>query len=197
MTVEVQHLNVKFFVEDPASLDLEVFLSIFNGWIQTHATEELLIDVADYRHVWAGPGVVLIGHEANYSMDNGGNRLGLLYDRKAALNGDVQDRMHRVVGAALLACDRLEEDPLLKGRIKFRGDEVEMTINDRLLAPNTEETFQALKPELAAFLNRLYAGAAYGMERKGEPRERFSVHVKTVPPFEVATLLKNLESAQS
>ena len=56
---------------------------------------ELLLDVADYRHVPAGPGVMLIGNEGDYSVDNTGDRLGIRYNRKAALDGDNQDRLRQ------------------------------------------------------------------------------------------------------
>src|SRR5574341_844088 len=129
--MDIQHLNVKFFVENPEAIDLEAFLVIFNRWIQDHVCEELLIDVADYRHVFAGPGVVLIGHEANYSMDNTSNRLGLLYNRKAIMNGNVHDRLQRVVRSTLLACQRLEADPLLQGKLKFNGQQVQLLIKKK------------------------------------------------------------------
>ena len=50
--------------------------AVFHQWIRDSVCPEMLIDVADYRHVPAGPGVMLIGHEANYSLDNRENRLG-------------------------------------------------------------------------------------------------------------------------
>ncbi len=106
--MDIGQVNVKFFVENPEAVDLEAFLTIFNNWIQSHATEELLVDVADYRHVFAGPGVVLIGHEANYSLDNAGERLGLLYNRKADVPGTNQERLRQAVRAALLAAQRLD-----------------------------------------------------------------------------------------
>ena len=190
--MDVQHLNVKFFVEDPQAVDLAVFLSLFSGWIQTQVGEELLIDVADYRHVVAGPGVMLIGHEADYSIDNGGNRLGLLYNCKAVMKGGAQERLEQVVRSALLACRRIEEDPLLEGGLRFSGGEVQLVINDRLLAPNTEKTFSVFKPELEIFLKRLYQGADYSLERPSDPRERFAVNVKVEGSFDVASLLENL-----
>src|SRR5262249_46133967 len=110
--MELQHLNVKFFVEQPETVDLEPFMGVFNHWIQDQVVpDELLIDVADYRHVWGGPGVVLVGHEANYSLDNGEHRLGLLYNRKAPVPGSNTDRLRQAVRAALLAAQRLAQQP--------------------------------------------------------------------------------------
>ena len=67
-----------------------------------------------------------------------------------------------------------------------------MIINDRLLAPNTAETFAALEPDLRAFFDKLYNGAEYTLTQQCDPRERFTVNVKTAASFDVETLLKNL-----
>lgn len=193
--MDIQHLNVKFFVEQPGAVDFEPFLSIFNRWIQDGVCDELLVDVADYRHVIAGPGVVLIGHEANYSVDQTGNRLGLLYNRKAHVAGSVQDRLRQAVRSALLACRRLEEDPGLQGTLRFRGQEVHLLINDRLIAPNTEDTFAAFTPDLHVLFDRLYGEANYTIRHVADPRERFTVHVETPTPFDVAVLLNTLNAS--
>ena len=50
---------------------------------------------------------MLIGHEANYSLDNRENRLGLLYNRKAPLDGTFQSRL----GQAHRACARSMRSP--------------------------------------------------------------------------------------
>jgi hypothetical protein len=186
--MELQHLNVKLFVEQPKTVDLEAFLAVFNSWIQDQVTGDLLIDVADYRHVWAGPGVILIGHEANYSLDNAGDRLGLLYNRKAPLPGTNHDRLRQAVRAVLLAAERLAARPGLK----FSGQELQVTVNDRLMAPNSDETWEVSRPALAAFFDQLYGAGRYTLERHPEPRERFTVDVRADGLFDVAGLLGGL-----
>jgi hypothetical protein len=186
--MELEHLNVKFFVDQPETVDLEPFLAVFNAWIQDQVTDELLIDVADYRHVWAGPGVILIGHQANYSLDNAGARLGLLYNRKAPLPGSNHDRLRQAVRAALLAAQRLGAQPGLQ----FSAGELQLAVNDRLLAPNTDETWEAARPELAAFFDQLYGPGHYTFERHPEPRERFTVDVRAEGQYDVAGLLSSL-----
>lgn len=187
--MDLQHLNVKVFVASPGPIDLEPFIGIFNNWIQRHLTDDLLIDVADYRHTVNGPGVVLIGHAANYSLDQTDGRLGLLYSYKAALIGSIADRLCETVRATLLACRRLEHE----NGLKFNGSEVQLTFNDRLLAPNTPKTLEALRPALQESLERLYGQAAYTLNRiSGDPRERLTLSVKSVTPITVTTLLQNL-----
>lgn len=186
--MDVQQVNIKFFVENPEAVDLESFLTVFNNWIQSHVTKELLVDVADYRHVYAGPGVVLIGHEANYSLDNAGDRLGLLYNRKADVPGTNHERLRQAVRAALLAAQRLEQEK----KLKFNGQEAQVIINDRLIAPNTQETFSALEPDLKLVFNQLYGEDNYEFERNSDPRERLTINVRAPQKFDVQTLLGSL-----
>jgi hypothetical protein len=187
--MDLQHLNIKLFIDQPETVDLDEFMTIFNAWIQDQVVaDELLIDVADYRHVPAGPGVVLVGHEANYSLDNNGNRLGLLYNRKALVAGSNIDRLRHALRAALLAGERLGQTPGLK----FNGGELQLTVNDRLLAPNTDETWEAAQPELSAFFDQLYGAGRYSVSRHPEPRERFTLDVRAEDQPSLAGLLSRL-----
>jgi hypothetical protein len=172
----IQHVTVKIFASEPALIDLGDAIPIFHGWIQNHVFPELLIDVADYRHVPNGPGVMLIGHEANYSLDMTKGRLGLLYYRKQP-GGSAQENLRQAYDATISACNRLKQEPAFAGKLKFTS-ECEFAINDRLLAPNQEETYLTLKPEFDRFFAALWGPAAYSMERRGEPRELFRVAVK-------------------
>lgn len=186
--MNVQHINIKLFVEDPESINLADYAVVFNSWIQRQLTDELLIDVADYLHVHHGPGIMLIGHEADYSLDNRAGRLGLLYNRKAQLEGTTQEKLAQAARAVLTAAQILEKE----NGLKFKGSELPVIVNDRLLVPNTAETFAALEPDLRAFFDRLYGGAEYSLAHHTDRRERFTINVKTMSPFEVEALLKNL-----
>jgi hypothetical protein len=188
--MNVQHINVKFFLEDSASVDLAEFAAVFNTWIQGQRLDELLIDVADYLHVHHGPGMMLIGHQADYSLDNRGGRLGLLYNRKAQLDGSTAEKLAQALVAALTAAQILEKE----NGLKFIGSEVQIIVNDRLLAPNTSETFAALEPDLNSVFDRLYSGANYELAHHADRRERFTVNVKTEAGFDVDALLKNLSA---
>ena len=186
--MNIQHVNLKFYLENPESINLADFAAVFNTWIQGQRLEELLIDVADYLHVHHGPGIMLIGHEADYSLDNRAGRLGLLYNRKAQIEGTTQEKLAQAARAALIAAQILENEQGLK----FNGSEVQLIVNDRLLVPNTAETFADIEPDIKSFFNQLYSGAEYSLSHHGDLRERFTVNVKTAPSFSVDTLLKNL-----
>ena len=126
--MEIQHLNVKLLLENSQDLDLDAIVNVFHGWIQEQLCEELLLDVADYRHVHHGPGVVLIGHEADYAIDNTDGRWGIRYNRKAAVAGSNQDRLIQSARAALLAAQRLQQDTRLNGKYSFNGREIELIV---------------------------------------------------------------------
>jgi hypothetical protein len=189
---QLQHVNVKLLVQDPGEVDLEPLIPVFHGWIQDQLPGELLLDIADYRHVPAGPGMVLIGHEGDYSVDNTDNRLGVRYNRKAALDGTNEDRLKQAARAALTACGRLEADPRLGGKLRFGGQEIEIFINDRLLAPNSDATREAADPEIRAFARKLFQGTDYSVTYESDPRKLFRAVLKAARPFSIADLLESL-----
>src|SRR5215216_236464 len=186
--MNIQHVNIKFYLENPETVNLADYASIFNTWIQKQRLEELLIDVADYLHVHNGPGIMLIGHEADYSLDNRAGRLGLLYNRKEQLEGTTEEKLVQATRSALTVAQILENE----NGLKFNGSEVQVIINDRLLVPNTIETLAALEPELKSFFNQLYGGTEYSLSHKSDPRERFTIQVKTESRFDIDILFKNL-----
>jgi len=192
--IRLQHVNVKLLASEGAGVDLEPLIPIYHSWIRGRVFDELLLDVADYRHVPEGPGVVVIGHQANYSVDNTDGRLGVRYNRKAALDGANQDRLKQAARAALTAFQRLESEESLKGKLRFGGRDIEVFINDRALAPNSDATRAAARPEWEAFFRKLFGGAEYTLTHETEPRRLFGVRAKTNKSFTLAELLANLGS---
>jgi hypothetical protein len=176
---ELEKFAVKFFAENPDGVELGPGVPVFHRWIQTHSVPGILIDVADYRHVPEGPGVVLVGHEADYSLDRSEGPLGLLYVRKRPQGGALSERLQTAFWSALQACERLEAEPEFRGRLRFRRDDPLLVLNDRLLAPNTPATYEAVKPELEAALGQVYPGRAIGLRREeGDPRRRLAVAIR-------------------
>jgi len=190
--VELQHINVKVLLENPAELDLDAMVNVFHSWIQDQVCEELLLDVADYRHVHNGPGIVLIGHEADYAIDSTDGRRGIRYNRKALITGSDQDRLTQAVRAALAASQRLQQDTRLNGKCNFNAQDIEIVINDRQLAPNIQETRQGVEPELRSFFNALFGQVSYTLEFEASPRRLFGVRVRSEQPLTVADLLETL-----
>src|SRR5262245_43094180 len=137
MPPAMQHVNIKIFA-DRSDIQIGDAVAVFHQWIQDGVVPELVIDVADYKHVPDGPGVMLIGHEANYSLDETGGRLGLLYNRKAVVSGDAQAALRQAFDAATNATRLLEAAEPFAGKLHFNDGDIEIIVNDRLAAPNTE-----------------------------------------------------------
>jgi hypothetical protein len=191
--MELQKINIKVFSTEPNKVPLTDFIDIFHGWIQ--ATDGVYHDVADYSHMQAGPGIVLVADDANVSIDETDNRRGLLYSQKSKLGGSNLEKLSAVLRSALENCHRLEEEPALRGKLRFSGNQVEILVNDRLLAPNKGEVFEELRPEIDFLARRLYASTNFKLSRnRQDTRHRLNMTISTPLSFETKTLLNNLQA---
>jgi hypothetical protein len=170
--MDLYKIGIKLFVTNPQAVRLRDFIPVFHGWIQQQKVEgHQLIDVHDYSHVHNGPGILLVAHEGNFSMDQEGGRLGLLYYRKRALEGGLEANLKSVLQVALQACKLLESEPKLDG-IKFDTKEVLVIANDRLLAPNDA----AARATFEQIITRTL-GKATLAPQAADPRERLAFAV--------------------
>src|SRR5262245_5008318 len=190
--MELQHINVKLYLREPHAVKMEAVVPVFHDWIQHRACEELMIDVADYRHVHAGPGVVLVGHQADYSVDNADSRLGIRYNRKASVEGSNRDRFSQALRAALRACQRLEADEKLSGSLRFNRQEIQLFVNDRMLAPNTGHLTDYVQAELRSFFGNVFGDGEFEMKFDSNPRSLFGVEVRAAKPLELEEVLARL-----
>lgn len=189
--MDLQKLNVKCFVEPPDTVPLTDFIDIFHGWIQ--ATDGDYHDVADYSHMQGGPGIVLIANDANVSIDETENRRGLLYSRKTPLSGSNREKLRSVFRSALENCRKLEEEPALRGKLRFAATETVISVNDRLIGHNSEESFNEIKDDLAALAKQLFGAADVTLERNSDPCQRLNVRLKTSAAVELRKALENLQ----
>jgi hypothetical protein len=190
--MDAQKLQLKIFVtkESARAVELEMLIPVFHRWIKDRVLPELMIDVANYLHVPEGPGVVLIGHGADYFMDQGDGRLGLLYNRKRA-GPPAADRLTDLARRMLHAAVLLETDPALAGKLRFATGELLFRINDRLVAPNSDGTFASVQKELEGLASRLFAGP-FELTRAGGPRDLFAVRMTSPAQATLATLLERM-----
>ena len=190
---DLQRIGVKLFCSTGDSIDLVEFISVFHRWIQAAAVEDLLIDVADYSHVPDGPGILLVGHEGIYAMDETAGRRGMAYYFRRPEAEGLADRLRVAAHRTLAACRRLETEPEFSGKLMFDAGELEVFANDRLLAPNRTGTLEKLAPALDQLLARLYPGSTPQLERQqADRRERFSLTIRVGEPADVATLLERV-----
>ncbi|ETW97464.1 MAG: hypothetical protein ETSY1_22565 [Candidatus Entotheonella factor] len=190
--------ELKWFFDGAPANALEAFIPVFHHWIQQQCLDELLIDVADYRHVHNGPGVMLIAHDAHYAIDAADGRLGLLYSRRRETHpsrreiDDPRERLASVFLCALSACQRLESDAEFQGQLRFRTDGFVLRINDRLSAPNTHEAFQAVYENLAPFLRTLYPDQEVEVSHASDAASRLTLDIQASDNPGVETLLTRL-----
>ena len=190
--MELQRLGAKCFLDETSQLELGDLVPVFHSWIQKKVVEDhILVDVHNYSHVPRGPGILLVAHEGNFSMDSGDDHLGLLYYRKQPLEGSLENRLGHIFRITLQAARRLEKEPRL-GKVRFRTDEFFLVANDRLKAPNTQAAFEQLEPELSTFFRRLLDGDDFTLARPEDPRERLTVKVSTGCSDDTKVLLARL-----
>lgn len=190
--MDLHKFGIKFYAADAEQLDILKLIPMYHRWIQQNALEDLLIDVADYSHVPAGPGVMLIAHEGNYALDEADHERGVVYYSKHRLAGELPARLARVASKALKAGQLMSADAELEGALKLPGNRLQFFSNDRLVAPNTDAAYAELEPSLKAFLDQLYAGARYSVARETDQRERLSVRVHAEAEVALETLLARL-----
>lgn len=191
--VDLHKIGIKIFAGEGSNTELVEFIPVFHRWIQNKLIDQLLLDVADYSHIQAGPGIVLVAHEGNYAVDETGGRRGLLYySKEKILAENLAEKICIVAAHTLKACQLLNGDAEISSKISFPGNELEIFSNDRLLAPNTEETWKAIEPGVRTFLDKLYAGQDYSIIRNNDPKERFQLTVKAAEPVAIDKLLQHI-----
>tara|TARA_B100001250_G_scaffold276589_2_gene239046 strand:- start:844 stop:1419 length:576 start_codon:yes stop_codon:yes gene_type:complete len=184
-------INIKWHLQDPEMLNDEELYRIFNEWI-SDSSEEVLIDVADYKHLNHGPTTILIGHEANYFLESEDQTKGLVYARKQTQEGDLSTRLAATLRASLKGCIKLENHPELQGRLKFDGSTVRFTANDRLHAPNTKNNVQLFEQYLSPILDTIFSPNSYAFDNEKKTSERLTVNVQTSSTADLSDLLKKL-----
>ena len=188
--VDIQKIIWKAFIADPAAADPDIFFKVFNTWIPD--SPEIFIDVADYSHTHDGPVTALVGHHEDYWLDAAEGRMGFLYNRRLPMDGSNEEKLTSSLRSFLFACRKIEQSPDFKGRMKIRTDEFLFMINDRALAPNTAETFAAVKPELHNLFSRLLGDVGFSMEHPSNPRRRFGAKITVSKPQLTETLIQRL-----
>lgn len=198
--LDAYQIAVKLYADTSQRIELSAAVGIFHRWIREERLEdEIPIDVADYRHVKHGPGVILVCHAADYALKKGrdeqNGRLALRYSRKRVSAGDPVTRLQAALRAALTACRLLEKEPSFTGAVRFRADEVSFRIRNRLLAPSTTESAKTLEETLYSFLDTLYQGCErITVETASDPKGLLSATARVHESPDIGRLLSRLRT---
>jgi hypothetical protein len=193
--MDAYRLHVKLYFEPRTEIDLERLIPVFHRLIRQGLAGELLIDVADYKHVASGPGVMLIAHDANYAVDAVDGRLGVLYGRKRPAEGGFGDRLRDAFARTIRFGLALANEPDLAG-LAFATDRWSVRVHDRLLAPNSEATFAAVAPELRGVASDLFPGVEPELTREDDPKACFGVRIAVPVKPALALLAERLATSQ-
>lgn len=183
---------VKLYADEPRGVDdAEVFVPIFHEWIRDNKLDVVAVDVADYAHVPDGPGIMLVSYEAHFALDRADGRFGLLAQRRKPVEGgDVRVALAATLRHALKVAAGLEQDRRLRGRLKFDASLVRIELNDRLLAPNTDETYAAIEPIVREVVADVFGSPPAEVKRvPNDPRDRMALDVRLDGPADVQKYL--------
>lgn len=188
--LDLQYINWKIFLENPAEAETEEWFKVLNEWIPD--SPEVFLDVADYKHVSDGPVLVLVGHYLNLSLDGNGRRLGLLLDYKQPMDGTNPEKLKSTLLTLLKAAQRLQAEPGLHHKPRFKASELQLIVNSRAVAPNTPATLEAAKPDLVKVLSAAYGEGGFSLDHDADPRVRFSVQARSKAPIALDELVQRL-----
>lgn len=135
-------------------VELEKIISIFHEWIQKDIIpKHLPIDVTDYKHISDGPGIMLITHEGNISIDFENNEIGLLYMRKQPLCETQLENIIKIKSILNFLVNELEDHKDLIGKINFK-ENYKIILNDRLYFPDNDSS----KEILTSIIEKVFQG---------------------------------------
>ena len=183
------------FEGDPSSgAGSEDLIGLAHGWIQRQRLDEIWIDVADYSHLPAGPGVLLVAHGAIYALRSE-TGLGLaLSTRSREIGDDPYEELQRASSRFSRAAKALYEDLNLP---EPRTSTLSIRLNQRLFAIDSPEAGE-LDRAIRRFTTEVFGELARvegPLSIDGRPS--WSVTAAGAPPLELSLLDRGICSCPS
>lgn len=180
-------LSVRLDATGPVR-DLDPAIDVFHRFIQQGLVEGLILDVADYRHVQQGPGVLLVGHDVDYGI----NHAGLTVTRKRSSTDDVGRQFTDLLRMALGAVEAIAYDGSLE--VSVSPSRLTVTAFDRRIP--RDELAEGLLAGVAPVVSEVYGADAVTRIANGTD-ERYAPRVKVTAPDEVPDLLDKLGGSRA
>jgi len=172
--MDLQKFGVKLFFNTNGTYSSKDFVTVFHNWIQDKGIDDhLLIDVTDYSHIPDGPGVMLITHEGNFSLDQEGQQPGIMYMRKTEMTGSFTERFNKVLSTVIKVANRLSDKDLSK-KVDFKFNSFRFIANDRLYAENTADNQYLYKKKIQKALDAKYPGRQFEFGDVSDKNERLA-----------------------
>jgi rhodanese-related sulfurtransferase len=155
---------------DPAD-GLDPAVGVFHRFIQRSLVEGQLLDVADYRHVPNGPGVLLVGQDVDYGINT--HAFTVTMKRRG---DDAATQFTDAVRMALGTIDAIDADGALACR--FDASQIRVSVADRRLGTQAEIQ-SALLAEIAPVVETLFGpDAAVDPAAVDDPRRPPQIAVR-------------------
>jgi len=185
--VNLQKISVKILTDAPPTLNLDPFIAIFGRWRAEADHPAQWRDLADYAHMPRGPGIVLVGRNANFSFDLGSAAPGMLYTSKRNLDGTPEARLRSVLRTCFEMSHRLAAEPEFPRQVRLLTGSLELQLNDRLETPNTQLTDRLLRPAIESVAHDLFAAEGLDLRRQPDPGKLygFSIHSPVSPSLDI------------
>jgi rhodanese-related sulfurtransferase len=168
--------------------DLEPVIDLFHRFIQQGLVEGLILDVADYRHVRNGPGVMLVGHDIDYGI----NRCGLTVTRKRSSGDDIATQFCDLLRMGLGALDAIAYDGTLKA--SFTPHCLTVMAFDRRVP--RDELAEGLRAGVAPVVTKLYGSNAVVRIANGADQRR-APSLEVNAPDDIGNLLERLGGSKA
>lgn len=168
-------INLKLFVNSKARVNQDPIIPIWHRWIKDKVLDEVLIDVADYRHVHQGPGVMLIAHDANYCLDEAEDHTGLLYSAKRSVTGSLTEQLRRAFDKTLKAAELLEQATAGSRALIFSASPLLLRVHSRIVTGTTADERGAFQLDLESALGTLFPQQRVLSRSAGSEREPLGV----------------------
>lgn len=173
----LQKINVKLFADVTADTDYDLLLSIFGRW-RLEQSEEIM-DLADYAHVDHGPNYLLVGHRWHFGMDLADGRPAFLLSTRKGLSGTPADRIRQALRLLFEKAQRLLAEPDAPRSLRPRCGDLEIVLNDRLLAPNVPATALEWGPAVEEALASIYSPRVAKVWIEQDPARRLGWRAST------------------
>lgn len=192
MEPDLQRINAKLMADAGTNLNIDSILAIFGRWRQDKDHPSDWVDLADYAHMAKGQGILLVGKQGNFSVDLTEPGPGILYVGKKDFQGPVTERILEAIRRCLALTVPFVAEPEYPADLRPQPGSWELTVNDRLDFPNTDETDQQLGASIKSALDTVFGSGSYTAEREPDPERRYAYAVRAEWPDGVEGLLQKV-----
>jgi rhodanese-related sulfurtransferase len=165
-------LRLTLAVAASPAAGLDPALGVFHRFIQRSLVEGHLLDVADYRHVPNGPGVMLVGQDVDYGINM--HSFTVTMKRRG---DDAATQFRDAVRMALGTIEAIDTDGALPCR--FEPEQLRVSVADRKLGTRAQIQ-SALLAEIAPAVEALFGSAEVEPFAVADPRQVPRISVRAV-----------------